>query len=459
MANIAVLGLWHQASVLSACFADMGHHVRGAGGDARSVDELNAGRPPVREPRLPAMMRRNLRAGRLIYTTNYADALAGAEFAFLAVDTPVDADDRPDLSSVFEEARRAARSMSGDLILCVTAQVAVGTCAVIQGLVESQRPGGVCEVAYVPEFLRLGTAVDTFRRADRFVIGARNSATAERIAALFAPLRRSIVVMGVRSAEMTKHASNAYLAASISFVNEIADLCDEVGADIRDVVRGMRLDRRIGPNAFLTPGLGFAGGTLGREIRALQQLAERRGRRTLLMDAVMAVNRGRARMVRDRLTRAYGSLEGLRVALLGLTYKSGTSTLRRSVALEIAAGLVEEGADVRVFDPDANLAEVRIPAGLSVAEDVYAAAEAADALVLLTDWTGWRRLDFTRIKQRMRRPLILDVPNLLSPEDMRALGFAYAGVGRGARFARDGVDQDENVEIDAMGEAGRDTER
>jgi UDPglucose 6-dehydrogenase len=457
MANIAVLGLWHQASVLAACFADMGHRVRGAGGDAGSVGELNAGRPPVREPKLPAMMRRNLRAGRLMYTTNYADALAGAEYVFLAVDTPVDAGDHPDLTPVLEEARRAAHAMSGDMILCVTAQVPVGTCAVIQDLVERHRPGA-CDVVYVPEFLRLGRAVDTFRKADRFVIGAGGPATAKRVAALFAPLRRPIVVMSVRSAEMTKHASNAYLAASISFVNEIADLCDELGADIRDVVRGMRLDRRIGPYAFLTPGLGFAGGTLGREIRTLQQLAERHAGRTPLMDAVMAVNRGRVRVVRDRLARAYGSLDGLRVGLLGLTYKSGTSTLRRSIALEIATGLVEEKVDVRVFDPYANLAEVRPVPGLSVSEDGYAAAEVADALILLTDWEGWRRLDFARIKQCMRRPLVIDIPNLLDPQEMRALGFAYSGIGRGLRFAPEGVDRERSVQLQAMGEARRDAE-
>ena len=431
MANICVVGLWHQASVVSACLADMGHQVCGVGDDEQAVASLNAARPPVHEPKLKAILRHNLRARRLKYTTDYREALHKAEFAYIAIDTPVGSDDESDLSSIFDAARHVGQTMSGALILIVSAQVPVGTCERISTVVREENPQAVFDMAYVPEFLRLGTAVDTFRCADRFVVGADDPAVAERIAALYRPLGRPIVITNLRTAEMAKHASNAFLATSISFINEIANLCDEVGADAPQVVQIMKLDRRIGKYAFLSPGLGFAGGTLGREIQALQKLGQQHECDTPVMDAVMTVNQARARLVGQRLQRIYNSLQGLQVGILGLTYKPGTSTLRRSIALDIIRNLVTQGASLRAFDPLARLDELADLPTFESCPDPYTAAQGADALVLVTEWKGIHDLDLPRLRAAMRRPVFIDTRNILDPAQMIQVGFVYSGIGRG----------------------------
>jgi UDPglucose 6-dehydrogenase len=431
LATICVAGLWHQGSVVSACLADIGHQVRGVSGEEKVVAALNAADPPVHEPKLKAIIRRNLRAGRLKYTMDYEDALKGADFAYIAIDTPVGPDDESDLSSIFDAARHIGRAMSGDLILIVSAQVPVGTCERIAALVRAENPVAAFDVAYVPEFLRLGAAVETFRRADRFVVGADSPAIAERVAALYRPLGRPVVIAGLRTAEMAKHACNTFLATSISFINEIADLCDEVGADALQVAKIMKLDRRIGKHAFLSPGLGFAGGTLGREIRALQRLGQQHGCDTRMMDTVMAVNQRRASVVGQHLCRVYDSLQGLQVGVLGLTYKAGTSTLRRSVALDIVRELAGKGVSIKAFDPLARLDEVAELPPFELCPDPYAVAQGSDALVLVTEWSGIGDLDLVSLRGGMRRPLFIDTRNALDPQDMKDAGFTYLGIGRG----------------------------
>jgi len=431
LATICIIGLWHQGSVLSACFADMGHQVRGVGEDERAVSALNAGQPPVYEPRLAGLIRRNIRRGRLRYTADIREGLRGAEFAYIAFDTPVGPNDEAHVAVIHDAARQIGRCTSRPRWVCVTAQVPVGTCEHLGAILRKLNPRASPEVVCVPEFLRLGSAIDSFRRADRFVIGSNNPAAARRVAALYKPLGRPIILTAIRTAEMAKHASNAYLAASISFINEIADLCDEVGADALEVARIMRLDRRIGKDAFLSPGLGFAGGTLGREVRALQGLGRRRGRATPLLDAVIAVNDARASLVGDRLQRLYGSLRGRRVGVFGLTYKPGTSTLRRSAAVEIIRRLVAAGASVAAFDPLARLDEALDLPPFDLCPDPYAAARAADALVLVTEWAGIRELSLRRLRAAMRHPVIVDTRNLFDPHAMEKLGFTYFGIGRG----------------------------
>ena len=256
MTEICMVGLWHQASVVSACLADMGHNVCVVGDDAKIVAGLKDARPAIYEPGLDDVIRRNLDAGRLHYTTDYAEALRGATFAYLAIDTPVGPDDESDLSSIVDAARSIGRGMSGPLTLIVSAQVPVGTSEQLAETIRAEQPGVSLDVVYVPEFLRLGTAIETFRQADRFIIGADDPAVAARVADLFRPLGRPILVTGLRTAEMGKHASNTFLATSISFINEVADLCDEVGADATQVAQILKLDRRIGPYAFLSRGSG-----------------------------------------------------------------------------------------------------------------------------------------------------------------------------------------------------------
>lgn len=484
MANICVTGIWHQGAVVSACLADLGNNVRGVC-EEKTAKLLNAGQPPVYEPTLPEVLQCNLKAGRLRYTTDYAEGLAGAEFAFICTDTPVDTNDDSDLSSIYTIAENIGRHLSTDIVLCVTAQVPVGTCERIAAVVEEEKqrpvvsgvePSSACgelsrtivrrpssvTVAYVPEFLRLGIAVETFRQADRFVIGCNDPMIAERVAALYQPLGRPIIYTDIRSAEMAKHASNAFLATSISFINEIANLCEVLGANVLEVARILKLDQRIGQHAFLSPGLGFAGGTLGREIRALQRLGSAHQMPTPLMDAVWQVNAQRAQLVSRRLWMALGALEGQQIGILGLTYKAGTSTLRRAISLDIARDLIRQGAKIKAFDPLANLAEVGdasttpsadtfaslsawfilsevegLRAGLStglppmqMCVDPYEVAQDSSALVLVTEWAGLNDLDFKQMRASMRGDAFLDTRNLLDPGRMAEAGFRYFGIGR-----------------------------
>jgi UDPglucose 6-dehydrogenase len=300
----------------------------------------------------------------------------------------------------------------------------VGTTEILRGVVEEAMAEFKCDAAYVPEFLRLGTAVDSFVNADRFVVGADSAEIAERVVELFQPLGRPIVVTGTRTAEMAKHAANAFLATSISFINEIADLCDTVGGDPIEVAAILKLDRRIGPHAFLSPGLGYAGGTLGRELRVLQRLGDERDLQTRLIDAVVAVNAERPRLVRRRLVEALGDLGQRRVALFGLTYKPGTSTLRRAISLEIAHDLRGAGVEVTAFDPLADLTEVdELP--VTVAATPYEAAVGAAAIVLVTEWDGLDQLDFVRLRSTMSGDVFLDTRNLSSPAAVRDAGFRY----------------------------------
>jgi len=399
---------------------------------------LNAGQTPVHEPDLPEIIQRNLRAGRLHYTTDYSEGLAKAELVFICTDTPMDANDDSDLSSIYTIAENIGRHVRGDIVLCVTAQVPIGTSEDLAKVVRSLAPAHACGVAYVPEFLRLGIAVGTFRQADRFVIGCNDPAVAERVATLYKPLGRPTVFTDIRSAEMAKHASNAFLATSISFINEIADMCEMLGSDALEVAHILKLDQRIGKQAFLSPGLGFAGGTLGREIRALQKLAKDHQISTPMMDAVWEINAHRAQLVSRRLSALIGSLRNHQVGILGLTYKAGTSTLRRAISLDIARDLIGQGAKVKAFDPLANLAEVSdASTGLStclppmqMCADPYQVANGSSALVLVTEWSGINSLNFNLLREKMEGNIFLDTRNLLDPKNISKAGFRYFGIGR-----------------------------
>ena len=432
MANICITGIWHQGTVVAACLAELGNHVWGVC-DEKTAAALNAGQPPVHEPLLPEILRRGLGEGRLHFTTDYAEGLASAEFVFISTDTPVDINDDSDLTPIYEIAENIGRHITQDIVLCITAQVPVGTSEDLAGVVRRLVPRYDCAVAYVPEFLRLGTAVETFRQADRFVIGCDDPAVAKRVAALYEPLGCPIVYTDIRSAEMAKHAANVFLATSISFINEIANLCEILDADALEVARILKLDKRIGKYAFLSPGLGFAGGTLGREIRALQKFGAGHQVQTPLLDAVWQVNEQRARLVSRRLRAALGSLEGCQIGILGLTYKPGTSTLRRAISLDIIRDLIRQGAAITAFDPLANLAEVPDLPPLRMCADPYGAAQGSTALVLITEWADIGSLDLPRLRAAMQGDVFLDTRNLLDPARLVAAGFRYFGIGRGGK--------------------------
>lgn len=421
--RIVITGIWHQGAVLAAAFAELGNDVYGVCAPDTAA-ELNAARPLVHEAGLDELLARNVAAGRLRFGPDVAAALADAEFAFVSADTPVGPDDAPDLEPVVQLARELRDAATRKLVLVVTAQVPIGTTHRLAAIVSES--GFAASPSYVPEFLRLGTAVTSFVHADRFVIGADDEEVASRVGALFAPLGRPTITMGVRSAELAKHAANAFLATSISFINEIADVAAHVDADVTDVVAALKLDKRIGPHAFLQPGLGFGGGTLARELRALQQLGAEHGVETTLVDAVLTVNARRATLVYETLADALGGLAGTRIALMGLAYKGGTNTLRRTIAEAIVAELVRSGANVTAYDPLVSPADAAA-IGVDVSRDLYAAASGSDAVAVLTDADA--ALDLGRLRDAMRGDVVLDARTILDPAAVRAAGLRYVRLG------------------------------
>ncbi len=429
MANICVTGIWHQGAVVSACLADLGNRVYGVC-DEDTAKLLNAGQPPVYEPTLPEIIMRNIEAKRLRYATDYSEGLLDAKFVFICTDTPVDVNDDSDLSSIYNIAENIGRNLHNDIVLCITAQVPVGTSDDLSRIVRNLAPSYRGAVAYVPEFLRLGIAVETFRQADRFVIGCNDPIVAERVAALYEPLKRPIFYTDIRSAEMAKHASNAFMASSISFINEIANMCEAVGANALEVAKIMKLDRRIGEYAFLSPGLGFAGGTLGREIRALQKLGAAYQTPTPLMDAVWRININRAQIVGRKIVGLLGTLRGHQMGILGLTYKAGTSTLRGAISLEIISDLIKQDAKIRAFDPLANFSEVSSLPPMQMCSDPYEVAEGSSAIVLVTEWVGIKDMDLNRLRTNMKGDVFLDTRNFLDPVQMKKAGFRYIGMGQ-----------------------------
>ncbi len=421
-ARIAVIGSWHQSSVLCACFAELGHDVVGIV-EKGALAGLQQGHAPVHEPGLDDLLDRMIKTGRLRFTDSFSEGLGGAEFAFISIDTPVGATDESDMDPIWRAVDEIEAKANDGLVVVVTAQVPVGTSEQI-----AKRLRGRAVVGYVPEFLRLGTALDTFRNADRFVIGADDPKLAARLAAIYEPLGRPIHLTDVRSAEMAKHASNAWLATSISFINQIADLCEQVGADVTQVAAIMKLDRRVGANAFLSAGVGYAGGTLGREIRALQKLGAGHGVSTELFDAVDLVNQRRMRHILGRVRSIQPVLDNVPIAVFGLTYKAGTSTLRRSASLTLIDELTTAGARVAAYDPLAQLDEAGDLPHFTLHREPGEAVRHANALILMARWP--QELAPVDAAKLMARPLVVDTGNHLDPEAAGAAGLEYCGIGR-----------------------------
>jgi UDPglucose 6-dehydrogenase len=421
-ARLAVVGSWHQSSVLCACFAEMGYEVVGIA-DEPALTGLLAGRAPVYEPGLDELLQRMITSGRLQFTKSSRDGVRDTEFVFLAIDTPVGPEDESDLQPIWRAVDELAKVAMAGLVVVVTAQVPVGTSDAI-----AKRLGPSARVAYVPEFLRLSTALETFRQADRFVIGADDPEVAARLSAIYEPLLRPIYVTDIRSAEMGKHACNAWLATSISFINQLADLCEQVGADVTEVAKIMKLDRRVGANAFLEAGLGYAGGTLGREVRALKKLGASRGVKTDLFDAVDAINHRRIDHLLSLLRLLHPEPMNVGLTVFGLTYKAGTSTLRRSASLTLIEALVAAGARVSAYDPLARFDETPDLPPFTLHREPYAALQGASGLVLMAPVPDG--FDLRRTGELMARRLVVDSGNYLDPATARTAGFEYHGVGR-----------------------------
>ena len=411
--KVAVLGCWHLGSVTAACTAAAGHDVVGWDPDAAAVAALNGGRPPISEPGLADLVAAGRTAGRLRFTTDVAAAVAEADLVWVAFDTPVDDDDRADVDYVVNHVTAAFPHLKDGVLVLSSSQLPVGSIARLERAWAAVAGPRHASFACSPENLRLGKAIEVFTKPDRVILGARTAEDRERLTALFAPITDRLEWMSVESAEMTKHAINAFLATSVTFINEIAALCEQSGADAKEVERGLKTEKRIGPYAYLGPGAAFAGGTLARDVVFLKALGRATDRPTPLMDGVESSNREHRNWARRRLASLLGPLRGRTVAVWGLTYKPGTDTLRRSTAVELCRWLLEQGATVRVHDP----AVPGLPADLAAAHRCASPEEAAagaDALVVATEWPDYRKADLDDLVARMASPVVIDANRFLA---------------------------------------------
>jgi UDPglucose 6-dehydrogenase len=432
MRNITVIGVGYVGLVTGTCFADLGNKVCCLDVDEAKIKTLQEGGIPIYEPGLEEMVRRNVNAGRLTFTTDYAGALADAEFVFIAVGTPEGVDGEADLQYVRMVAQSVATTMDHPLVIVNKSTVPVGTGDWVADIVGANQPQPI-EFAVVsnPEFLREGSAILDFMNPDRVVLGSLNREAADRVAQLYLSLRAPIIITDLRTAEMIKYASNAFLATRISFINEIANICERLGADVKEVAVGMGYDKRIGHH-FLDAGIGYGGSCFPKDVKALAHMASVQGTHPQLLKAVMDINQYQRRQVILKLRETLGSkLRGKVIGMLGLAFKSNTDDIRESPATEIARLLLHEGAYVKGYDPVAMPNVGKLFPDMDLAEDPYDLAAGCDAVVICTEWNEFKHLDMARIKQAMRHPLIVDGRNLYEPDEMKRLGFLYRGVGRG----------------------------
>jgi UDPglucose 6-dehydrogenase len=432
LSTITVIGAGYVGLVTGACFADLGNTVTCLDIDEARIAGLNRGILPIYEPGLKELVDRNRESGRLRFTTDYQDACRGTEFVFIAVNTPSGQEGEADMGQVRSAVESLARVVSGRVIVVNKSTMPIGTGDWVASILERLGPPDL-EFAIVsnPEFLREGAAIVDFQRPDRVVLGSTDLAAARRVAELYAPLAPGdVLITDLRTAEMIKYASNAFLATKISFINEIASICEKLGGDVKTVARGMGLDKRIG-TAFLDAGLGYGGSCFPKDVKALEHMAAVNGCHPQLLRAVMEINRDARRSVMWKLRQRLGSLEDRLIGILGLSFKPNTDDLRESPALEIIHLLRAEHARLQVYDPVAMDKARRIIKGVEFSEDAYAAAAGAEALVLVTDWNEFKQLDMARLRAAMAYPLFIDGRNIHDPEQLRRVGFEYYGVGRG----------------------------
>jgi UDPglucose 6-dehydrogenase len=433
--RIAMIGGGYVGLVSGACFAEFGTDVTVVEADAQKLAALHEGRMPIYEPGLDQLVAENVAAGRLAFTGDLAAAVHEAETVFIAVGTPTRrGDGHADLSYVYAAAEQVARALTGYTVIVTKSTVPVGTSRHIAEIVRTTRPGLAFDVASNPEFLREGNAIGDFMRPDRVVIGAESDRARDVLRQLYRPLyliEAPIVFTGIETAELTKYAANAFLAMKVTFINEMADLCEKVGADVHDVARGIGLDGRIG-RKFLHPGPGYGGSCFPKDTLALMRTAQDYGAPSRLVETTVAVNDARKAAMAMRVIAACGgSVRGRTIAVLGLTFKPETDDMRDAPSLSIVARLAGDGATIRAFDPEGmNQARPMLPPVVTYCRDAFDAAQGADALVLITEWNEFRALSPARLRDAMRGRVLVDLRNVYDPVAMRQVGFDYHCVGR-----------------------------
>ena len=431
MKHIAVVGVGYVGLVSAAGFADLGNRVIALDINEERIKSLKKGIMPIYEPGLDELVERNVASERLSFTASYPEAIKGADFVFIAVGTPSGVDGEADLKYVKSAAESVAQVMDGPLIVVNKSTVPVGTGDWVAEIIRTSQPKPIpFAVVSCPEFLREGSAILDFMNPARTVLGSQDYEAADKVAQLHLPLRAPIMITNLRTAEMVKYASNAFLATRISFINEIANICEELGADVKEVSTGMGYDARIGPY-FLDAGLGYGGSCFPKDVKALAHMADEKGRHPQLLQAVMDINDDRRRLLVEKIREGVGDFEGKVIGVLGLTFKPNTDDLRDAPALDIAERLLKGGAAVRAYDPVGMPGAAKLMPAIEMAEDAYALAEGSDALVICTEWNEFKQLDLQRIKGLLRNPIIIDGRNIYEPLDMAQLGFTYVAMGRG----------------------------
>jgi UDPglucose 6-dehydrogenase len=431
--HISVIGTGYVGLVTGACFAEFGVDVTCADVDESKISGLQKGIVPIYEPGLDHLVTKNVQAGRIRFTTNIRQAVEHALVIFLAVGTPPLPDGSPDLSFVEAAARSIGDHMNGYKVVVTKSTVPIGTGEHIRKLITERQKAKVnFGVVSNPEFLREGAAINDFMRPDRVVIGSRDEEAVAIMKDLYRPLyliEAPFVITSLEAAELTKYAANAFLATKISFINEIANLCDRIGCDVHDVARAIGMDKRIG-SKFLHPGPGFGGSCFPKDTRALASVAKQFDSESLIVDAVIQVNHKQRHEMLKKIMNLVGDLRGKTVAVLGLAFKPETDDMREAPSIDIVRYLLEQGAQVKAYDPVAKSEAMKVLPDVTYADDEYAAVTGADALVFVTEWNQFRALDMKRIRDLMKTPKIADLRNIYEPEDMREFGFQYVGVGR-----------------------------
>ena len=432
--KIAMIGAGYVGLVSGACFSEFGHHVICVDQDELKIGRLRRNEIPIYEPGLDALVARNAAAGRLRFERDLAAAVADAELVFIAVGTPSRrGDGHADLSYVREAAKQIAAAMDGYTVVVTKSTVPVGTGREVAEIIRGTNPNADFDVVSNPEFLREGSAIDDFMRPNRVVIGVESERGREKMRELYRPLfliETPILFTGLETAELIKYAANGFLAMKISFINQIADLCEKVGADVHDVARGIGLDGRIGQK-FLHPGPGYGGSCFPKDTRALVEIARQANAPISLIEATADFNEARKLQMAERVVAALGgSVKGKAVALLGLTFKPNTDDMREAPSLAIAPALIKAGAAVRAHDPEGMAEARKLMPDLTYCADPYETMTGADAVVLLTEWNSYRALDLKRMRAIVKQPVVVDLRNIYRPSEMRAAGFRYSSIGR-----------------------------
>ncbi len=434
--KIVMLGAGYVGLVSGACFADFGHDVVCVDTDTRRVATLTAGQMPIFEPGLTELVAKNSKAGRLAFTSDLEVAVRGADVVFIAVGTPSrHGDGHADLSHVYAGAKALAAVIESRTVIVTKSTVPVGTGDEIERIIRGARSGETISVASNPEFLREGAAIEDFKRPNRIVIGANDSHAKDVLTNVYRPLflnQAPLMFTARRAAELIKYASNAFLAVKITFINEMADLCEATDVDVQDVARGIGLDQRIG-SKFLHAGPGYGGSCFPKDTRALLQTARDLGVSARIVETVDQVNTVRKRAMARKVVAALGGdVRGKTIGVLGLTFKPNTDDMREAPSVPLIAALGDQGARVRAYDPEGMAEAKKLMPDVAYAESSYACAEGCDALVIVTEWDAFRALDLARIKRALKRPIMIDLRNIYRLEDMRRHGFDYVSIGRPA---------------------------